>query len=75
MHLRVGDVAPCGTPAHRFDVYLDGERLDKCFEADDEAGYARCYATDDNGQPIVDGSGEDLVTVTKYGKVEFRKRS
>lgn len=55
------------TPGYdKVEVYLDGEKLDFCFEADDELGKA--WVND-----VINGVIQDTYTV-KRGKVEFIER-
>jgi hypothetical protein len=43
--------------AHKFDVYLDGVKLDDCITADDSRGKVTVYARGDDGKLISDGYG------------------
>lgn len=67
------------------DVYLNGEKLTACFAADDVAGWAECAMKSPQGRfmldrnavldaynmpPAYDLAG-GLMTMTRYGKVEF----
>lgn len=56
-----------------FDVYVDGERVHKCFELDIEEGFARCYATDAEGRIVVDRETDRPKVVEHRGKVEIRR--
>ena len=66
--------------AQDYAVFLDGEEERFCFEADEELGEAKCFVTrgpkgseeilcteNDLGEPVPS-------TITKHGKVEFRKK-
>ncbi len=53
-------------------VFLDGERLDNCFTADEELGIAYCWATDDIGRFIIDPNNrKTLLTIEKHGVVDI----
>lgn len=75
MRLTVED---CLEQGIRADVFVDGQESHHCVEADEEAGYAICYKTDNAGDPIVQldpETGESFIpTVRLDGKVEIRIR-
>lgn len=58
---------------HDLDVYLDGVKVDFCFEADEELGKVYYYDTDKNGNFYEDHTGK-LAYSCKTGKVEIRKK-
>lgn len=53
-----------------YEVYLDGVKLDHCFEADEEAGYVLVHEIDENGQTKVENG--NLVVKRLEGKVGLR---
>lgn len=55
------------------EVYLDGEKVRRCIEADEEEGYVVCYLGDEHGQFILDANNNP-VAVRVCGKVEIRIR-
>ena len=50
-------------------VLLNGQLINKCFEADDIEGWAKVYKTDDHGHIWVDQFGKKVKIL--HGKVEF----
>lgn len=40
------------------EVTVDGKPVKKCFEADEEAGYALCYKVDEKGQVVLERDPE-----------------
>lgn len=54
----------------RFNVYLDGKRLSRCFFADTKRGIADVYATDKTGHVKVDKHRKRALTKRYRGKVE-----
>ena len=57
-------------------VFLDGEEVQYCILADEEAGYVLRYKTDDKGMLMHDG--DEIATERLEGKVtitDTRKRS
>jgi hypothetical protein len=66
MRIKAGDRI-----SHDTVVYLDGERLDKCVEADDSEGWAD-VATDNGKFLLFQHSGETPPVKRRFGKVEFR---
>ena len=55
--------------AHGASVFLNGVPVTMCVTADDEAGTAECYATDESGNLRYDGECAELVTLR--GHVEI----
>lgn len=51
-------------------VYLDGERIEGCVMADEEAGCVELFKLDENGRPFAEAG--EIATEVKYGKVEIR---
>lgn len=56
-----------------YKVYLDGKKLDYCFAANEEEGWADCYKKDDTGKFITEKIFNDvgLATFRLYGKIEL----
>lgn len=54
-------------------VFAGGTELNNVIEADEEAGYAICYASDPSGKPIPLPDGEYLATITYRGRVEIKE--
>ncbi len=53
-------------------IFLDGEKLDNCFTADEELGIAYCWAVDARGNFIPDPENiESLLSIEKRGRVEI----
>jgi len=57
----------------RVDVFVDGKRVTRCIEADEEAGYAVCWQTDEHGNLVL---GQDRLpkTIQLEGRVEIKIR-
>lgn len=56
----------------RYRVFLDGVNVtNTCYEADTEAGYVRCYLTNEQGEFVVGKDGVHPDQETRYGKVEI----
>ncbi len=54
------------------NVYLDGEKLRYCIEADDLEGWARCAVQDAHGRLISDHRYDDgLMVEMRVGSVTF----
>jgi hypothetical protein len=67
-----------GDPGYKLDafkheVFLDGEKLQRCFTADEETGQAWVYAIDKQGKLIIDNYGRKSKERILTGKVEIRK--
>lgn len=45
-------ITPYVAGGHHATVYLDGEKLQWCVEADDIEGWARCVITGPDGRPV-----------------------
>jgi len=45
----------------RIDVFLDGQRVRRCIEADEEAGYVLCHKEDENGNLVIGPDGFPVV--------------
>lgn len=58
--------------ARLYQVYLNGKKLQNCFEADDVEGYALCYDYTEDGR-IKTGDNDKLLYITHRGDVELRK--
>lgn len=56
----------------RATVFVDGEELKACVEADEEAGTAKAIKLNSAGLPVREGY--ELVTYDVTGKVEIRIR-
>lgn len=56
----------------RVHVYLNGERVRECFEADDEAGFVKCFKLDADGRKYIDRSLGEAAKETLYGQIEIR---
>ncbi len=52
-------------------VVLNGKEIERCFTADEEAGEAFCYATDANGDCILNQARDGVVEIIYKGKVEI----
>lgn len=57
----------------KVEVYIDGEKVRRCIEADEEEGYVVCYLADEHGRLILDANNNP-VTARVCGKVEIRIR-
>lgn len=57
--------------AHGCDVYLDGEKLTRCFIADDEQGWAACEFIDPLGRHVLDRHKDTLLAEIRRGVVTF----
>jgi len=55
----------------KVEVYVDGKKVRRCIEADEEEGYAVCYLEDEHGRLILDDN-KNPVTARVCGKVEIR---
>lgn len=55
---------------HYCDVFLDGERLLRCQEADEEGAWADVHVLDERGKGVFEGP--TLKMERRYGRVEFR---
>ncbi len=61
---------------HFFEIFLDGEFLPDCVEADSHEGWARCLVRDAEGHYIVEpGHMQVYQTEVRRGRVEFRLRA
>jgi hypothetical protein len=58
--------------AHRYEPYLNGERVALAFEADVHEGWVRVYIEGANEELLTDGLGR-LKTLKVHGHVELRK--
>ncbi|OAI29767.1 hypothetical protein A1351_23305 [Methylosinus sp. R-45379] len=58
--------------ARLFTAYLNGEKLEHCLTADDEAGEAVINYKDESGNFAHDGV--TLLRRTLFGQIEIRKR-
>jgi hypothetical protein len=58
--------------AHRYEPYLNGERVPLAFEADVHEGWIRVYIEAPDGTLMLDGLGQ-LKTLKIWGRVELRK--
>jgi len=72
MRLTVREVQEQGLIG-KVEVYVDGEKIHRCIEADEEEGYAVCYLADEHGRLILDANNNP-VTARVCGKVEIRIR-
>lgn len=61
-----------GDKVSRATVFVNGEELKSCREADEEAGTATAFKVNSIGQPIVENG--ELVPYEVTGKVEIRIR-
>lgn len=52
-----------------FDVYVNGEKIEDAFEADDVEGYVKYHVKDNSGQFVL--NGDDLEFDTLLGSVEL----
>ena len=57
----------------KVDVFVDGEKVSRCIEADDEAGYVLCWQTDERGNVVLGDDGFPKM-VRLEGRVEIRIR-
>lgn len=55
----------------KVEVYVDGKKVRRCIEADEEEGYVVCYLEDEHGRLILD-ENNNPVTARVRGKVEIR---
>jgi hypothetical protein len=55
----------------KVEVYVDGKKVRRCIEADEEEGYVVCYLEDEHGRLILDAN-KNPVTARVCGKVEIR---
>jgi len=72
VRLTVEDVRERGLTG-RVDVFVDGKKVTRCIEADEEAGYAVCWQTDEHGNVVL---GQDRLpkTIRLEGRVEIKIR-
>ncbi len=54
---------------HKWQPYLDGEKLDDCVAFDTDAGTATVYARNENGRHIIDHDNDELVRKVVTGVV------
>lgn len=57
----------------RYDVYLNGKKLNHCFTADEEKGFVDCLFTDSVGKFWV--NEDHLVPCRMWGKVKVRRKN
>ena len=57
----------------RYEAYCNGEKVERCFEADEENGVCSFYKTDKDGKFII--INDELMTDKVYGKVSIRKKN
>lgn len=48
-----------------------GERIPRCFMADDETGEYGVFATDENGKLLLDEQKEEIVREYKKGRIKL----
>ena len=58
-----------------YAAFLDGEKVEHCFTADEDKGYVLCHAFDENDNPIVDYAKGGIITKQLFGFVEIRRES
>lgn len=64
-------ITPTVAGAHHAKVYLDGEELTRCVEADEDEGWARCTVQKDDGHILVE-MGEPVEEIKRGAvRVEF----
>jgi len=71
MRLTVREVQEQGLIG-KVEVYVDGEKIHRCIEADEEAGYVVCYLG--SGDHIILGPDDMPVPMCVVGKVEIKIR-
>jgi len=57
----------------KVEIYLDGQKIHHCIEADEEEGYVVRYLPNAEGRLYLDADGNPKV-VRESGKVEIRIR-
>ena len=58
--------------AHEYRCYLDGEDIsDWCVAADDEEGWADCYARNAEGKTYLDSDGQVARAPRRFGVVRL----
>jgi len=65
VHVDSGDIG--------YEVWLDGNKLDNCFAADDKLGYVWIRPKDSAGKTIIDESGEFITRKKLTGNVTIKK--
>ena len=60
--------------AYKYQAYLDGQKLDYCFYADEE-GEAHVHVMGADGRVVRNSAMDKAETKIKYGKVELKKMS
>lgn len=58
----------------RYDVLLNGRKVDKAFEVDTRAGKVKVYATDAAGHVLINRTKTEAVTRRLSGKVRIVDR-
>ena len=57
---------------HNIELFLDGERVDRCIAFDVKAGSVVRQKMGDDGRVKLTASGKAVATETVHGKVEVR---
>lgn len=55
----------------RYEVLLDGEKVQDCVTADDSRGEATYYVRDGHGNKVISRALNVGVRATRYGRVEI----
>ncbi len=54
------------------EIYLDGEKIEQCFTADEELGIAYCYELNEEGLVMIDPkTGDRLKEIERRGNVKI----
>lgn len=59
--------------SYRYEVRLDGEYINTCVTADEEKGYVICHLQNEDGDLVLDPSGQSTAKIKRYGKVEIER--
>lgn len=57
----------------RYDVFLDGVAVKRCFTADEAEGYVVVAAVDEHGCMYLNAAKTDVVSETRYGRVRIQR--
>ena len=60
--------------ARFYQPYLNGVKLDDCFAANEEEGWADCYKKNSEGHHFLNDDKIDVVRERVFGKVELKRK-
>lgn len=65
-------ITPHVAGAHHANVILDGEKLTRCVEADEDEGWARCMVQKADGHMLLDGDHQPVEEIRRGEvRIEF----